>query len=125
MTYRVIFLFGIGDLYQSIENAARTYLRFQDTPKSLDAIIEWWFRYQFQRHLHIDLTPHLLDTQSIGLESGFLNATNTQADVLYSQVIWTIYAHRMQCFQCVCDVTVSSSELSLIFHVDSSDNPSG
>ena len=116
MTYRVIFLFGIGDLYQSIQRAAQTYRDPQ--------IVEWWFRYQLRRHLYIDLTPHLLDTQSLGLESEFLNTTSVYADQLYNQVIWSIYAHRMQCFQCHCDVHVTPLELSLTFHVNSSELPS-
>jgi hypothetical protein len=98
MAYRVVFLFGIGELYQSIDNASQRHLKRSSPHWSPHVTVEWWFRYLLTRHLFIDLTPNPLDQQSIGLEAGFLNNTSIQADVLYRQVIPTIYAHRIQCF---------------------------
>lgn len=119
--YRVIFLFDIGDLYPSLREAIdrlheRRRAKNLDWPDHHLAVVMAWLRRVLREDIHLILTDHCTDHQTL-LDGPFLNETMHVAARVYRQLAPAVVNHPHPCVESWCAVHVSRNTLYLTFDV--------
>lgn len=122
MAYRVIFLFGIGELYPQIEEAVQNFHcrvpPHRRSRRTVRECVEFWFMNELYENLHLAIagrsSSHWLFEM---FDVQFQVETCLQSQRLYRQIGAAVLNHQHPCFESFCTVTITPTELRLTFDI--------